>query len=864
MVTGFFDGVLAIVGNILWPLFSVIGTLIDTFQSIFYAFAGISPIVIMEGGKEISIYSGTTGAANDQGIVYYMLQSQLVKNIFISILILALFLLIIFTALAFIKNAYSSKQKTWQEIVGNTIKGLGNFIIVPVVSLLGVWGGNILLQAINGATSTVSSQNTDLGRQLFIVAAYNANRARRASSERTYIDSNGTEQKITTAVDETERGKIVGLYENFKADCNLTTTLSFTFDSELAKKMDSGYTDDQYAEVVDTIFANKNGPNPYWMSAAVGMGGYEVGDFYNTWNVNYILLAGGGVFILYALGSITFGMVKRLFTLILLFVISPAICAMYPLDDGSAVSKWKSDFIKNVTMAYSAVVGMNLFLSLVPIINSVNLDAQAKPQSSGIISNLAINPSMILKTTDLGGVANILIEIAALYMVSGFISTLSGYIIGGGDAYSEGRSLFSQSTGRFKRGISHAASGTVKVASAFALGAGEAAGRKAARRKYDSEHGLDKNDEKYEGMSFWQRHKAFKQDRKAKYTNEYLKDKKEAFKDAGTVGGGFFQGLGAGLLFQGLIPVGDWLAEKSGIGKASDIYNNLKKQAGDSKDKEKEKQDKLLNGEFGDKKLIRALDRLADELQKAGNDPAKHDKAMSSFMKEVRSSNISDKAFELALKDENFKKSAQTVLGENAGSLENMSWDSFKERMEHELITKDLDVQKNAALDKILSQAAIEEKIKEITKGSSFEKLSEQLAKEVDAGKLDTDLTKDLKTDKDIEIAKAISELATNQQSAKIEAQDIQARQITFTQATMEHTTDAKFASQLAGELNKLQKEMAKMQSSADMKEMSKQLSEKLQKQIDAQKDFARKFVDAMKQNQDAIVKELKKEKKDK
>ena len=48
------------------------------------------------------------------------------------------------------------------------------------------------------------------------------------------------------------------------------------------------------------------------------------------------------------------------------------------------------------------------------------------------------------------------------------------------------------------------------------------------------------------------------------------------------------------------------------------------------------------------------------------------------------------------------------------------------------------------------------------------------------------------------------------------------------------------------------------------MKEMSKQLSEKLQKQIDAQKDFARKFVDAMKQNQDAIVKELKKEKKDK
>ena len=90
---------------------------------------------------------------------------------------LGLFLLIIFTVMAFIKNAYSSKQKNWKEIIGNSIKGLANFIFLPVCCLLGVWAGNILLNAIDGATSTGGA--TLMSRKLFLAAAYDANKYRR-------------------------------------------------------------------------------------------------------------------------------------------------------------------------------------------------------------------------------------------------------------------------------------------------------------------------------------------------------------------------------------------------------------------------------------------------------------------------------------------------------------------------------------------------------------------------------------------------------------------------------------------------------------------------------------------------------------
>ena len=127
-------------------------------------------------GTTITAPNGGDGGETSTGLIYYLLTSDLIKNLFLSIMLLALFLIIIFTAMAFIKNAYATKQKNWQEIVGNAFKGLANFIFIPVCCLLGVWLSNILLLAINGATSTGNA--TKMSRKLFICCAYDANEYR--------------------------------------------------------------------------------------------------------------------------------------------------------------------------------------------------------------------------------------------------------------------------------------------------------------------------------------------------------------------------------------------------------------------------------------------------------------------------------------------------------------------------------------------------------------------------------------------------------------------------------------------------------------------------------------------------------------
>ena len=135
------DVILGVLGSVLYPLFSILFVAIDAVEAVFYAFAGIGDIYFGSGGNAFGgtpVTSGNSGANDDTGIVYFLLNNELVKNMFLSIMILAFFLVIIFTVFAFVKNIYSAKPKGWKEIVLNALKGMGNFILVPVLVLLGV------------------------------------------------------------------------------------------------------------------------------------------------------------------------------------------------------------------------------------------------------------------------------------------------------------------------------------------------------------------------------------------------------------------------------------------------------------------------------------------------------------------------------------------------------------------------------------------------------------------------------------------------------------------------------------------------------------------------------------------------------
>ena len=402
-MTGLVDSILGIIGTIIYPLFGVIYSVIDLVERIFRAFAGTETVYV--SGDQVT--SGNTGADTDTGIVYYLLRSDLVRNMFLAMLYLAIILLVVFTIMAVLKNMYQPQPKKWQDIIASAIKGLGLFIIVPACSLLAVWVGNILLVAIDGATSGSNSSATMSGR-LFIAASYTSN----------YIRSDAK------GIDLQKHNQVAALC----ARCGIEIRAFQPTDGGL----DTDY--EYYASLVDDCFASEA------MSAARCNWG-DVNAHYAIIHINFLTLAAGGIFMLFVLGSISFGMVKRLFMLVILFIISPIVCSMYPIDEGNAYKTWFGEFKKNLLSAYGAVAGMNLFLTIMPIVDQIQLGG-----ANG----------------DWVGLLQLILVIAGLFVVKDVISFISG-LAGGDNSYSGGNSLFVSVRGKAKSGLGVIGSGAKKL-----------------------------------------------------------------------------------------------------------------------------------------------------------------------------------------------------------------------------------------------------------------------------------------------------------------------------------------------------------------------------------------------------------------
>lgn len=406
-MTGLVDSILGIIGTIIYPLFGVIYSVIDLVERIFRAFAGTETVYV--SGDQVT--SDNSGADADTGIVYYLLRSDLVRNMFFAMLYLAIILLVVFTIMAVLKNMYQPQPKKWQDIIASAIKGLGLFIIVPACSLLAVWVGNILLVAIDGATSGSNSSATMSGR-LFIAASYTSN----------YIRSDAK------GIDLQKHNEVAALCDR----CGIEIRAFQPTDGGL----DTDY--EYYASLVDDCFASEA------MSAARCNWG-DVNAHYAIIHINFLTLAAGGIFMLYVLGSISFGMVKRLFMLVILFIISPIVCSMYPIDEGNAYKSWFGEFKKNLLSAYGAVAGMNLFLSIMPIIDTITLGGDWS-WSGG----------------DWVGLLQLILVIAGLFVVKDVIGFISG-LAGGDNSYSGGNSLFVSVRGKAKSGLGKISSGAKKL-----------------------------------------------------------------------------------------------------------------------------------------------------------------------------------------------------------------------------------------------------------------------------------------------------------------------------------------------------------------------------------------------------------------
>lgn len=87
--------------------------------------------------------------------------------------------------------------------------------------------------------------------------------------------------------------------------------------------------------------------------------------------INPFILIFSTVLILTILWQLIWGLIQRIYNIVLLFIMLPACCSTMPMDDGARFNKWKDELVKEVFSAYGVLIMLNLYFVLIPIVKDV-------------------------------------------------------------------------------------------------------------------------------------------------------------------------------------------------------------------------------------------------------------------------------------------------------------------------------------------------------------------------------------------------------------------------------------------------------------------------------------------------------------
>jgi len=330
----------------------------------------------------------------------------------------------------------------------------------------------------DNACALIAAKNQTFSGSLFRVAAYNGNRARLRQIAPKAENFSGT--KSGELFSNTNDPEVLADMIDMAFACNL----------HLQKNMHLDYSSDGQSLAAGDWTSMKYFTN-FLTQNASAFSKFNVGlvwYYYDLWNFNFIVGFAGCIVCVTLFINIIMGLITRLFMCVGLFLVAPPLFGLSPLDGGKAGKSWRENFMKQVLMAYGAVVGMNIMFLILPYINEIDF------------FNIPIADYF----------AQTLVIIVGLITIKAFIATLSG-LIGGADANETGGKIseeVGQVAGKATNltiGAAKAAGKTIKgvaMAPKTAVNAGAAIGNKVSafksgRAEKRAQDSLD-NIEKYQ------------------------------------------------------------------------------------------------------------------------------------------------------------------------------------------------------------------------------------------------------------------------------------------------------------------------------------------------------------------------------
>mgnify|MGYP006994343349 CR=1 FL=1 len=435
-------------------------SLLDAMQLALRKLAGLDSYYVDGASK-----TGDIGLSFIQSIFEANSKYPAIKNAFWALVIFGVILLIVATIIAVVRQEYmpdgdSLKEKPSNNkliIISKSIKSLFLFFIVPLSCVFGLMLSDIILAALDNVTKSnyggelfsseqivnkleshetyagsgnysytnydlfggkIASNTTTFSGVMFKTAAYTCNRIRKNET----IKYSGQSKGYYEYIRQNELSNF-GIFNqgNSQEECAQILDEAFA-NCVVLKTPDSLIIDDGPMNDVNAldIFGVSNSKKISAFSK------YNVGlvwYYYDLWEFNFII---GFAFLIVSLKlfvNIILGLMKRIVEMTALFIISPPIIAVMPLDGGKSFNEWRKNFLSKALTAYGAIIGMNLFFLILPYLNRIDF---FPPVNGAVhILNLIISSLFIL---------------VGLMSVEGFIGLLSG-LIGAGDAAKTGADI---------------------------------------------------------------------------------------------------------------------------------------------------------------------------------------------------------------------------------------------------------------------------------------------------------------------------------------------------------------------------------------------------------------------------------------
>ena len=145
-------------------------------------------------------------------------------------------------------------------------------------------------------------------------------------------------------------------------------------------------------------------------SLSVGdiFGGYNAalfGIWPTSWKCNgmvnpnmfmYLPALIAGIALCIALIIAVLNLAKRVFEIIYLFFCMPVSMSTLPLDDGARFKNWREQFVTKIILAYGAVLSVNVFVLLLPLIQQMSISGASGFANSIFLIFMIVGGAMVI------------------------------------------------------------------------------------------------------------------------------------------------------------------------------------------------------------------------------------------------------------------------------------------------------------------------------------------------------------------------------------------------------------------------------------------------------------------------------------